>query len=102
MWGNQMRPLFPSLIAASAEVRPRATKTRLVCGLIHAVGFLAAPVLMPTTGNAQDTRVAKSMAALKEKTAKLGAPKIEGTEEAYFVGYSQSDLEPPLPPRHRH
>ena len=76
-----MRPLFPSLIAASAEVRPRATKTRLVCGLILAVGFLAAPVLMPTTGNAQDTRVAKSMAALKEKTAKLGAPKIEGTEE---------------------
>jgi Cache 3/Cache 2 fusion domain len=76
-----MRPLFPSLIAASAEVRPRATKTRLVCGLILAVGFLATPVLMPTAGNAQDTRVAKSMAALKEKTTKLGAPKIEGTEE---------------------
>jgi hypothetical protein len=76
-----MKPLFPSLIAASAEVRPRATKTRLVCGLILAVGFLATPVLMPTAGNAQDTRVAKSMAALKEKTAKLGAPKIEGTEE---------------------
>src|SRR5215467_743383 len=81
MWGNQMRPLFPSSIAASAEVRPRATKTRLVCGLIHAVGFLAAPVLMPSAGNAQDTRVAKSMAALKDKTARLGAPKIEGIEE---------------------
>ena len=76
-----MKPLFPSLIAASAEVRPRATKTRMVCRLILAVGFLATPVLMPSAGNAQDPRVAKSMAALKEETAKLGAPKIEGTEE---------------------
>src|SRR5262245_40882566 len=81
MWGNQMKPLFPSLIAASAEVRPRATKTRMVCRLILAVGVLATPVLMSSAGNAQDTRVAKSMAALKEKTAKLGAPKIEGMDE---------------------
>jgi hypothetical protein len=47
--------------------------------LILAVGFLATSVLMPSAANAQDTRVAKSMAALKEKTAKLGAPKA--TEE---------------------
>jgi hypothetical protein len=36
--------------------------------------------MLPSTGNAQDARVAKSMAALKDKTAKLGAPKIEGTD----------------------
>jgi Cache 3/Cache 2 fusion domain len=37
-------------------------------------------MLMPNTGNAQDVRVVKSMEALKADTAKLGAPKIEGTE----------------------
>jgi len=37
-------------------------------------------MLIPSVGTAQDARVAKSMAALKDKTAKLGAPKIEGTE----------------------
>jgi hypothetical protein len=35
---------------------------------------------MPSAGNAQDARVAKSMAALKDQTAKLGAPKLEGSE----------------------
>jgi len=44
------------------------------------LSFLATPVLMPSAGKAQDARVAKSMAALKDKTAKLGAPKIEGTD----------------------
>jgi hypothetical protein len=37
-------------------------------------------MLMPSAGNAQDTRVVKSMAALKDKTAKLGAPKIDGKD----------------------
>jgi hypothetical protein len=74
-----MKPLVLSLIAYSAKVRLRAKKTRLVYMLILAVGFLATSVLMPSAANAQDTRVAKSMAALKEKTAKLGAPKA--TEE---------------------
>jgi hypothetical protein len=37
-------------------------------------------MLMPSAGNAQDARVAKSMAALKDKTAKLGTPKIEGMD----------------------
>ena len=32
-------------------------------------------------GNAQDARIAKSMAALKDQTTKLGAPKIDGIEE---------------------
>src|SRR5262245_66637354 len=48
--------------------------------LVVAVGFLATPMLMPSAGNAQGARITKSMAALKDKTAKLGAPKIEGTE----------------------
>jgi hypothetical protein len=37
-------------------------------------------MLLPNIGNAQDVRVVKSMEALKADTAKLGAPKIEGTE----------------------
>ena len=76
-----MKPVFPNLIAASVTVRPLPKKARVVGMLVVAVAFLATPMLMPSAGNAQDTRVAKSMAALKEETAKLGAPKIEGTEE---------------------
>jgi Cache 3/Cache 2 fusion domain/LTXXQ motif family protein len=75
-----MKPIFPSLIAASAAVRPLAKKARVVGMLILAVGFLATPMLIPSAGNAQDSRVAKSMATLKDQTAKLGAPKIEGSE----------------------
>ena len=47
---------------------------------VLAFGFLATPVLMPSVGNAQDARVAKSMAALKDQTTKLGAPKIDGKD----------------------
>jgi hypothetical protein len=74
-----MKPIFPSLIVASAKVRPLAKKARVVSMLILAV-FLATPMLIPSAGNAQDARIAKSMAALKDQTAKLGAPKIDGTE----------------------
>jgi Cache 3/Cache 2 fusion domain/LTXXQ motif family protein len=77
---NQMNPIFPGLIAVSAEVRPLAKKARVLGMLILAVGLLAIPMLMPSAGNAQDARVAKSMAALKDQTAKLGAPKIDGTD----------------------
>jgi hypothetical protein len=70
-----MKPISPSLIEASA-----VAKTARVGMLILAVGFLATPMLMPSAGNAQDARITKAMAALKEKTAKLGAPKIEGME----------------------
>ena len=73
---KQTELIFPSLIAASAA----AKKARVVGTLILAVGFLAIPMLMPSAGNAQDARIAKSMAALKDQTAKLGAPKIEGTD----------------------
>ena len=35
---------------------------------------------MPSVGNAQDAKIAKSMAALKDQTTKLGAPKIDGND----------------------
>lgn len=75
-----MKTIFPSLIAAPAAVRPLAKKALVVGMLVLAVGFLATPVLMPSAGNAEDARVTKSMAALKDQTAKLGAPKIDGKD----------------------
>ena len=75
-----MNPIFPGLIAVAGEVRPLAKKARVVGMLILAAGLLAISMLMPSAGNAQDARVAKSMAALKDQTAKLGAPKIDGKD----------------------
>ena len=75
-----MKPMVPSLIAASATERPLTKNARVVGVLILAFGLIATPLLMPSAGNAQDARVAKSMAALKDQTAKLGAPKLEGSE----------------------
>ena len=49
--------------------------------LVIAIGFPGSPMLMPSAANAQEARTATSMAALKDKTAKLGAPKIQGEEE---------------------
>jgi hypothetical protein len=59
----------------------RSFKKAHVIGMfvLITVGFLANPVT-PSAGNAQDERVAKSMAALKDQTAKLGAPKIDGKD----------------------
>ena len=75
-----MQPITLNLIAAPAAARPRVRST-LVAGLIVlAVSLFATSMLMPNAGNAQDARVVKSMEALKADTAKLGAPKIEGTE----------------------
>jgi hypothetical protein len=48
--------------------------------LVACLCLLTAAVLMPRTGNAQDAQATKLMAALKEHTAKLGAPKIEGRD----------------------
>jgi Cache 3/Cache 2 fusion domain/LTXXQ motif family protein len=75
-----MKPMVPSLIAASATERTLTKNARVVGVLILAFGLIATPMLMPSAGNAQDARVAKSMAALKDQTAKLGAPKLEGSE----------------------
>src|SRR5262245_24640780 len=77
---TKMKPMFSSFIAASATARAVAKKARVVGTLLVVIGFLATAMLIPSAGNAQDARVAKSMATLKDLTAKLGAPKIEGTE----------------------
>jgi hypothetical protein len=56
-------------------------KSHVIGMFVLAVGLLATPVLIPSVGNAQDARVAKSMAALKDQTTKLGAPNIDGIDE---------------------
>jgi hypothetical protein len=56
-------------------------KAHVIGMFVLSVGLLATPVLIPSVGNAQDARVAKSMAALKDQTTKLGAPKIDGIDE---------------------
>ena len=56
------------------------SKTALVV-LVIAIGFPGSLMVMASVANAQDARSATSMAALKDKTAKLGAPKIQGIEE---------------------
>jgi len=49
------------------SIVPRSFKKAHVIGIfVLVVGFLATPVLMLSDGNAQDARVAKSMAALKD------------------------------------
>ena len=54
---------------------------RAVVVLVIAFGFPGSLMLMASAANAQDARSATSMAALKDKTAKLGPPKIQGQEE---------------------
>jgi hypothetical protein len=66
-----MKSIIPNIHAASAAI------------LIFVVSFLISPVLTPIAANAQDANVTKSMAALKDQTAKLGAPKVEGSD-LYF------------------
>ena len=51
-------------------------------GLLVAGCFVATSTLMTSPGNAQaDPKVAKAMEILKAETAKLGAPKVEGTDQ---------------------
>jgi Cache 3/Cache 2 fusion domain len=53
----------------------------LVVSILAAGCFVAASVVAPGVGYAQaDPRVTKSMETLKSMTAKLGAPKLEGSE----------------------
>ena len=48
--------------------------------LVIAIGLPGSLMLMASAANAQEPRTATLMTTLKEKTAKLGAPRIEGTE----------------------
>jgi hypothetical protein len=73
-----MKAIFASLIACPTSWL--FAKKAYVALLVFSVGFFGAPMLMASSANAQDARVVKSMAALKEKMAKLGAPKVEGTD----------------------
>ena len=66
------------LIAVGA-VKPIAKKVLVV--LVIAIGFPVILMLVASAATAQEARTAASMAALKDKTARLGAPKIEGIEE---------------------
>jgi hypothetical protein len=61
-----------------SAVRLVAKKALVV--LVIAIGIPGSVMLMASAANAQEARSAASMAALKDKTAKLGAPKIDGTE----------------------
>jgi hypothetical protein len=55
----------------------RRFATKALVALVIAIGLPGSVMLMASAANAQDVRTAASMTALKEKTAKLGAPRIE-------------------------
>jgi hypothetical protein len=67
----------PELVAVP-PVRLIAKKALVV--VVIAIGYVGSLLLMASAANAQEARTVASMAALKDKTAKLGAPKIEGEE----------------------
>jgi len=64
-------------VFAVRAVRLVAKKALVV--LVIAIGFPGL-MLMASAANAQEARTAASMATLKDKTAKLGEPRIEGTD----------------------
>ena len=51
-----------------------------IASILGAGCFVATATLSPRLAGAQSDKVQASMAALKAETAKLGAPRIEGTE----------------------
>ena len=65
-------------LIADRAARLIAKKALVV--LVIAIGLPGSLMLMASAANAQEPRTATLMITLKEKTAKLGAPKIEGTE----------------------
>jgi hypothetical protein len=57
-------------------------RNNYLAGIATAAAVAMMALLIPSQGQAQtDPRVQKSMELLKSMTAKLGAPKIEGTEQ---------------------
>src|SRR4051812_40752684 len=68
----------PYLIEESSHMNRKS----FLFALLAAGCFVATSMLMTSPGNAQaDPKVAKAMAILKAETAKLGAPKAEGTDQ---------------------
>src|SRR5262249_40890236 len=59
----------------------RLIEKKALVALVITIGCVGSLMLMAGSASAQDERSTTSMAALKAKTAKLGAPKIEGTEK---------------------
>ena len=60
----------------------RINRKSLFAGILAATCLIATSLLMPSVGNAQtDPKVQKAMNLLKAETAKLGAPKVEGTDK---------------------
>ena len=54
-------------------------RKNFIVSVLAAGCLIATAMLVPSPGNAQMDNVKTSIAALKAETAKLGAPKIEGT-----------------------
>jgi Cache 3/Cache 2 fusion domain len=69
-----MKTTIASLISICAA---RLITKQAPVVIVIVIGLLGSCMLMASTANAEDARNATSMAALKEKTAKLGAPKIQ-------------------------
>ena len=53
---------------------------QIIAGILMAGSFMAAGMLLPSVGHAQDAKVKTAMELLKSKADKLGAPKIEGSD----------------------
>ena len=51
-----------------------------ITGILASGSVIAASMLMPSAGYAQDPKVKQAMELLKAKTEKLGTPKLEGTD----------------------
>jgi hypothetical protein len=55
-------------------------RKHFIMGILAAGCFIATVTLVPTAANAQMDKVDASLAVLKAKTAKLGAPKLDGKD----------------------
>jgi hypothetical protein len=57
-------------------------RNKFLVGILATACFAATLIVMPNAGHAQaDPKVTKAMGILKAETAKLGAPKTEGTDK---------------------
>jgi Cache 3/Cache 2 fusion domain len=62
--------------------------------------FASLFILMATVGSAQSDKVKASMAALKAETAKLGAPKVEGSDLYFGKTKASNELVAPVVKKH--